>query len=152
MDVHTELGNLLPRILVATALGGIIGMERERSGSYAGIRTFAAVSLGASMLTAINLHLGLADPTRMVANIISGIGFLGAGIIFRDSTKGNIAGLNTAATLWATASVGIAAGFGMYVISIACTIILYLLLLSRKVPFIKKLGDSAKKDKESKTD
>lgn len=138
MDIHTEL-TLIPRILLATAMGGILGYERERSGHEAGIRTYAAVSLGACVLTAINLHLQLADPTRMVASIISGIGFLGAGVIFRDTNQGFVKGLTTAATLWATAAVGISIGFGMYLISTASTLILFLLLYSHNFAFLQKI-------------
>ncbi|MBX9851296.1 MAG: MgtC/SapB family protein [Cytophagaceae bacterium] len=145
MDIQTELTVLLPRVVVATVLGGIIGFQREQSGSYAGTRTFAAVSMGAALLTSINLHLGLDDPTRMVANIISGIGFLGAGIIFRDTAKGNVWGLTTAAILWSTACVGIATGFGMYVISAFSTGIMYLLLISHKIPYLKRLRERTNK-------
>jgi|APLak6261698768_1056241.scaffolds.fasta_scaffold27975_2 putative Mg2+ transporter-C (MgtC) family protein len=139
MDISTEL-TLLPRLLIATVLGGIIGYEREIHGRAAGIRTYAAVSLGAAMFTIINAHVpNLSDHTRIVSNIVTGIGFLGAGIIFRDAGNGLITGLTTAATLWATAAVGVAAGFGMYVISIFSTIILFLLLYLNNAPFIKRL-------------
>lgn len=139
MDISTEL-TLLPRLLIATVLGGIIGYEREIHGRAAGIRTYAAVSLGAAMFTIINAHVpNLSDHTRIVSNIVTGIGFLGAGIIFRDAGNGLITGLTTAATLWATAAVGVAAGFGMYVISIFSTIILFLVLYLNNAPFIKRL-------------
>jgi len=139
MDISTEL-TLLPRLLIATVLGGIIGYEREIHGRAAGIRTYAAVSLGAAMFTIINAHVpNLSDHTRIVSNIVTGIGFIGAGIIFRDAGNGLITGLTTAATLWATAAVGVAAGFGMYVISIFSTIILFLLLYLNNAPFIKRL-------------
>ncbi len=139
MDISTEL-TLLPRLLIATVLGGIIGYEREIHGRAAGIRTYAAVSLGAAMFTIINAHVpNLSDHTRIVSNIVTGIGFLGAGIIFHDAGNGLITGLTTAATLWATAAVGVAAGFGMYVISIFSTIILFLLLYLNNAPFIKRL-------------
>ncbi|MBI1780851.1 MAG: MgtC/SapB family protein [Sphingobacteriales bacterium] len=139
MDISTEF-TLLPRLLIATVLGGIIGYEREIHGKAAGIRTYAAVSLGAAMFTIINAHVpNLSDHTRIVSNIVTGIGFLGAGIIFRDAGNALITGLTTAATLWATAAVGVAAGFGMYVISIFSTVILFLLLFLNNAPFIKRL-------------
>ncbi len=144
MDISTEL-TLLPRLLIATVLGGIIGYEREIHGRAAGIRTYAAVSLGAAMFTIINAHVpNLSDHTRIVSNIVTGIGFLGAGIIFRDAGNGLITGLTTAATLWATAAVGVAGGFGMYVISIFSTIILFLLLYLNNAPFIKRLKNKNK--------
>jgi putative Mg2+ transporter-C (MgtC) family protein len=139
MDISAEF-TLLPRLLVATVLGGIIGFEREIHGRAAGIRTYAAVALGAAILTIINAHVpNLSDHTRIVSGIVTGIGFLGAGIIFRGTEKGLITGLTTAATLWATAAVGIAAGFGMYVISIFSTITLYMLLYVKQIPFIKQM-------------
>ncbi|MBY0479554.1 MAG: MgtC/SapB family protein [Chitinophagaceae bacterium] len=144
MDISTEL-ILLPRLLIATVLGGIIGYEREIHGRAAGIRTYAAVSLGAAMFTIINAHVpNLSDHTRIVSNIVTGIGFLGAGIIFRDAGNGLITGLTTAATLWATAAVGVAAGFGMYVISIFSMAILFLLLYLNNVPFFKRLKNKNK--------
>ncbi len=144
MDIHTEL-TLLPRLLIATVLGGIIGFEREVHGRPAGIRTYAAVSLGAAMFTIINAHVpNLSDHTRIVSNIVSGIGFLGAGIIFRDAGNGLITGLTTAATLWATAAVGVATGFGMYIISIASTVTLFLLLYLNNASFIKRLKSKSK--------
>ncbi|MDP3393353.1 MgtC/SapB family protein [Sediminibacterium sp.] len=144
MDVSTEF-ILLPRLLIATVLGGVVGYEREIHGRAAGIRTYAAVSLGAAMFTIINAHVpNLSDHTRIVSNIVTGIGFLGAGIIFRDAGNGLITGLTTAATLWATAAVGVAAGFGMYVISLFSTITLFLLLYLNNAPFIKRLKSKGK--------
>lgn len=144
MDISNEL-ILLPRLLIATVLGGIIGYEREIHGRAAGIRTYAAVSLGAAMFTIINAHVpNLSDHTRIVSNIVTGMGFLGAGIIFRDTGNGLITGLTTAATLWATAAVGVAAGFGMYVISIFSMAILFLLLYLNNAPFIKRLKNKNK--------
>ncbi|MBX9785453.1 MAG: MgtC/SapB family protein [Chitinophagaceae bacterium] len=144
MDINTEL-TLLPRLLIATVLGGIIGFEREVHGRSAGIRTYAAVSLGAAMFTIINAHVpNLSDHTRIVSNIVTGIGFLGAGIIFRDIGNGLVTGLTTAATLWATAAVGVAAGFGMYVICTFSTVILFLLLYLNKASFIKRLKSKSK--------
>lgn len=144
MDVSTEV-TLLPRLLIATVLGGVVGYEREIHGRAAGIRTYAAVSLGAAMFTIINAHVpNLSDHTRIVSNIVTGIGFLGAGIIFRDAGNGLITGLTTAATLWATAAIGVAAGFGMYVISLFSTITLFLLLYLKNAPFIKRLKSKGK--------
>ncbi|MFD0973818.1 MgtC/SapB family protein, partial [Plantactinospora endophytica] len=97
MDIQTEL-MLLPRLGLAVLLGILIGLDREFHGSNAGIRTYASVCLGSTLITIINTHIDVADQTRIVANIISGVGFLGAGIIFRDSTKNLISGLTTAAT------------------------------------------------------
>ncbi|WP_034260646.1 MULTISPECIES: MgtC/SapB family protein [Flavobacteriaceae] len=136
MDLETEL-MLLPRLGLAVFLGVLIGIDRETDGHDAGIRTYAAVCLGAALLTIINTHIEVADQTRIVANIVSGIGFLGAGIIFKDNSKGSIVGLTTAATVWATAGVGISLGFGMYLLSITSTLLIILLLVARKLPYLK---------------
>mgnify|MGYP003643107301 CR=1 FL=1 len=133
MDFQTEI-TLLPRLLVALVLGVLIGLDREIDGNAAGIRTYAAVCLGAALITIINSHIDVADQTRIVANIVSGIGFLGAGIIFRDSAKNLI----SAATIWATAAVGIAIGFGMYLIGSITALLLILLLVSHHFPLLKK--------------
>jgi len=137
MDIQTEI-ILLPRLVLSVVLGVLIGIDREIHGMEAGIRTYAAVCLGATLITIINSHIEVADQTRIVANIVSGIGFLGAGIIFRDSSKNFISGLTTAATVWATAGVGIAVGYGMYLISTTSTILIVLLLISHHLPFLKK--------------
>ncbi len=102
MDLQTEI-TILPRLLLAVVLGILIGLDREIHGYPAGIRTYASVCLGATLFTIINSHVEVADQTRIVANIVSGIGFLGAGIIFRDTSKGHVSGLTTAASIWATA-------------------------------------------------
>ena len=136
MDLETEL-MLLPRLGLAVFLGVLIGIDRETDGHDAGIRTYAAVCLGAALLTIINTHIEVADQTRIVANIVSGIGFLGAGIIFKDNSKGSIVGLTTAATVWATEGVGISLGFGMYLLSITSTLLIILLLVARKLPYLK---------------
>ncbi|WPY97367.1 MgtC/SapB family protein [Christiangramia sp. OXR-203] len=137
MDFQTEI-TLIPRLFVALLLGVLIGLDREIDGNAAGIRTYAAVCLGAALITIINTHIEVTDQTRIVANIVSGIGFLGAGIIFRDSAKNLISGLTTAATIWATAAVGISIGFGMYLIGSVTSAFLILLLVSHHFPFLKK--------------
>tara|TARA_R110001583_G_scaffold13031_1_gene56903 strand:- start:5002 stop:5424 length:423 start_codon:yes stop_codon:yes gene_type:complete len=136
MELQTEL-LLLPRLGLAVLLGILMGLDREIHGHDAGIRTYASVCLGAALLTIINTHIELADQTRIVANIVSGIGFLGAGIIFRDSSKNTISGLTTAATIWASAGVGIAVGYGMYLIGITSTLLIILLLISHHFPILK---------------
>lgn len=115
--------------MLASILGGAIGLERELSGKEAGLRTNMLICVGATLLTIISLRVGLfavyeggevmADPSRIMASIISGIGFLGAGTIIQ--ARGNITGLTTAATLWVVAAIGIAVGSGVYVISVGST-------------------------------
>jgi putative Mg2+ transporter-C (MgtC) family protein len=98
------------RLGVALLLGSIIGIERQYRQRMAGLRTNALVSIGASLFVMLS-PLGFAgDPTRIAAQVVSGIGFLAGGVIFREGLS--VRGLNTAATLWATAAVGTLAGFG----------------------------------------
>lgn len=135
-DWNLEL-TIAARTLVAAILGAIIGFDRQRHSYEAGMRTYAAVSLGAAAFAAISIHLpamvdpesvARTDPSRIAASIVGAIGFLGAGVILRD--KGRVKGLTTAATLWATASVGMAAGCGMYVLAIILTIAVTGILLT----------------------
>ncbi|WP_163399484.1 MgtC/SapB family protein [Flavobacterium fluviatile] len=129
MDINTELF-ILPRLLVSLALGFFIGLDRERHGHDAGVRTYAAVCIGATLFTSITVHLA-SDPaaaSRVIANIITGVGFLGAGIIYRNDHKGASHGLTTAATVWCTSAVGVAVGLNMYIIAVASSGALYFLL------------------------
>lgn len=121
--------DLLLRVLVAGALGGLVGVEREFSDQPAGLRTHLLVSLGAALFTIVGAY-GLApffeggarvelDPTRIAAQVVTGIGFLGAGAILREGL--NIKGLTTAAALWVTAAIGVAVGFGYWLGAVATT-------------------------------
>jgi putative Mg2+ transporter-C (MgtC) family protein len=99
-------------------LGGAIGLEREISGKPAGLRTNILICLGSALLTDVSLRIGIVDgtrvgdPARLAAQIVSGVGFLGAGTIMQ--AKGKITGLTSAATIWVVAAIGIAVGAGMY--------------------------------------
>jgi len=117
------------KLLAAMVLGGLLGYDRERHGADAGLRTYAAVCMGATLFTAVGEHLvdGTASG-RVIASIIQGIGFLCAGIIFRNATTGESVGLTTAATVWATAAIGVAVGLDMYVIAVVGTLMLYWLI------------------------
>jgi len=123
------------RILLATVLGAIIGYQRERAGKAAGLRTNSLICLGAALFTVVSFHaFGLAaDPARVAAGIVTGIGFLGAGAILRRG-GGIVEGLTTAATIWAVAAVGLAAGAGLYLICAGATaLILIVLFLPRNI-------------------
>lgn len=112
------LGAEMIRVVLAVVLGAVVGVERSISGKAAGMRTFALVSLGSCLFMLVSeYYRGIAagpfsfDPTRIAAGIITGIGFLGAGIIiFQKELKG----LTTAAGLWVTAGIGVAIGSGLY--------------------------------------
>jgi putative Mg2+ transporter-C (MgtC) family protein len=132
MDWNAEALMAL-RTVIAALLGGLIGWEREQHGREAGIRTYAAVALGACVFGLVSSHVtGATDPTRIAAGVVTGVGFLGAGVILRE--QGRVAGLTTAATIWATASVGLAVAYGMYVLGVLATLIIFALLALHHLP------------------
>lgn len=102
------------RLLIAAVLGGLIGRDRERAGKAAGVRTHLLVAVGAAAFVAVPHQSGAStgDITRVLQGLVAGIGFLGAGCIWKDDTEGRVEGLTTAAGLWLTAAVGAAAGMG----------------------------------------
>jgi len=118
------------RLLLAAALGASIGYQRERAGKPAGLRTHVLISVGAALFTIASLYAfgAAADPARVAAGIVAGIGFLGAGAIIRRD-EGLVAGLTTAATIWAVAGIGLAAGAGLYLISVVTAAIALITLL-----------------------
>lgn len=132
MDWKTEL-MMAGQAILAAFLGGLIGWEREQHGREAGIRTYAAVCLGACVFGLVSSHVpGLGDKTRIAAQVVSGVGFLGAGVILRD--QGRVTGLTTAGTLWATAAVGLAVAFSMYALGILTALIIFGLLALHHCP------------------
>jgi len=96
--------------MLSVLIGLLIGIEREYRNKSAGLRTFILVSFGSCLFTILSLKIGLANPDRLAANIITGIGFLGAGVIFKEDNK--VSGITTATTIWATASLGMCVGAG----------------------------------------
>ena len=118
------------RILLAIALGGVIGFERELKHRPAGLRTHMLVSLGATIFTLTSISFAV-DPARIAAAIVTGIGFLGAGSII--STRGHMHGITTAATLWIVASIGLSVGVGQYWIAIISTALVFAILQIKKV-------------------
>ncbi|MBI2062929.1 MAG: MgtC/SapB family protein [Candidatus Yanofskybacteria bacterium] len=125
--------DLILRLLLAAGLGGAIGFERERAHKVAGLRTHALVAMGAALLSVISIYgfEGLTDgsaydPSRLISNIIVGIGFIGGGAILRQGSR--IMGTTTAATLWLVAAVGIAAGIGFIFGALAGAAVGYLVL------------------------
>lgn len=124
--------------MLAAFLGGMIGWEREQHGREAGIRTYAAVCLGACVFGLVSSHVpGLGDKTRIAAQVVSGVGFLGAGVILRD--QGRVTGLTTAGTLWATAAVGLAIAFSMFALGILTAFIIFGLLALHHCPGWERL-------------
>src|SRR3984957_858619 len=117
---------LLLRVFIACLLGGMIGWERERHGISAGVRTYGSICLGACLFGVVSSSIPGADPSHIAAQVATGVGFLGGGVIFRQSNY--VSGLTTAATLWATAAIGLSVAFGMYLVSVITAVILVLLL------------------------
>jgi putative Mg2+ transporter-C (MgtC) family protein len=141
---------ILVRLVIAAALSGLIGYEREYSGKQAGLRTHMLVAIGAALFVSFNdlftsASLPLAppgpvgnfrvqiEPLTTVEAIVTGISFLGAGTIFVSGRRGRVKGLTTAASIWVTAAVGIAVGLNRYVLAVGATalILVILHLLSR---------------------
>ena len=119
------------RLLVALVLGAIVGLERERQERAAGLRTVTMVSLGSCLFTIVGAYgFSQTDPSRVAAQIVTGIGFLGAGTIFLR--KDLVRGLTTAATIWAVAAIGMAAGTAEYVIAFFTTLLILSVLMVLK--------------------
>jgi putative Mg2+ transporter-C (MgtC) family protein len=115
------------KLLLAVVVGGLIGAEREFRDKAAGFRTIIFITLGSTLFTILSLGIGNeTNPTRIAANIVTGIGFLGAGAIMRDG--GKVAGLTTAATIWLAASLGMGLGGGRYVLVGVSTLVIMLVL------------------------
>ena len=113
---------MLPELLLSVLLGFSIGLERKMRSKEAGIRTHTIVCFGAALMTIISKHIGNGDPGRIAAQIVSGVGFLGAGmIVFKQH---EVKGLTTAAGIWAAAGVGMACGAGFFILSIGATALL----------------------------
>lgn len=134
IDLQGFLGTLAT-LLVAAVLGGAVGFERERANRPAGLRTHTLVCVGSALVMMVSLDMyyfvlesgaGNADPGRIAAQVVSGIGFLGAGTIMREGA--NIRGLTTAASLWVVAAVGLAVGFEMYMEAVVGTAVILLTL------------------------
>ena len=117
--VRTLRLDLLVKLGLAVLLGGIIGFEREVSGKPAGLRTNILICIGAALLMDVSIHIGMVDgrrigdPGRIAAQIVSGVGFLGAGTIMQS--QGMVTGLTSAATIWVVAAIGMTVGAGLYI-------------------------------------
>lgn len=133
-DPNVNLLGAIFKLLLSLLLGAVVGLERRHKGQIAGMRTFALISMGATLAMLVSIYIpqeymGLknGDPGRIAAQVISGIGFLGAGAIIQ--MKGSVRGLTTAAGIWMTACIGLAVGAGMYLIAIAaCLLIIFVLM------------------------
>jgi putative Mg2+ transporter-C (MgtC) family protein len=131
-----DLG-ILVRLVVALALAGVVGWERETSGKAAGLRTHMFVGMGAALFVALgellirdfqHVERLQTDPLRLVEAVVAAIGFLGAGTIFVSRGRNHVYGLTTAASLWVTAAIGIAVGLEHYVLAIGTTALVFVVL------------------------
>jgi len=136
--ISTHELELFLRLFLAAVVGWVIGFEREVLGKAAGTRTFALVAFGAALFSIVSsegfvefIGSSAADPTRVTSLIVSGIGFLGAGLIIFRGDK--VEGLTTAAGLWATAALGIAFGRGLYVLAVFSALLLLGLLYTSRI-------------------
>jgi putative Mg2+ transporter-C (MgtC) family protein len=131
----TILNGFNLQLLIAALLGALIGVEREIAGKDPSIRTFSLISMGSCMFAILSLEpltvFGIGDPGRIAAQIIPGIGFIGAGTIFRS--KYGVSGFTTAALMWVTAGIGMAVGIGRMDLGVSCTITALFLTLSLRL-------------------
>jgi putative Mg2+ transporter-C (MgtC) family protein len=123
--LHLEL---LGQLVLAVVLGGAIGLERELHGKPAGLRTTILICIGATLFTDFSIHIGAGrgDPGRIAAQILTGVGFIGAGTILH--TRGQVTGLTSAATIWVVAAIGMALGAGAYVEAVGSTVLVLVVL------------------------
>ena len=148
-------GRIFLDILLALVLGFLVGVERKIRSKEAGIRTHTIVCVGSALMTAISVNIGTGDPGRIAAQIVSGVGFLGAGIIVYK--RHEVRGLTTAAGVWATAGVGMACGARLYYVAIGAALLLFvaqIVLHSRifrskkqysvKIEFVQKEDENLK--------
>lgn len=148
LDVNT-IGSVY-KLLLSMVLGAVVGFERKRKGQTAGVRTFSLIAMGATLAMLLSIYvpqeyMGLknGDPGRIAAQVITGIGFLGAGAIIQ--MKGSVRGLTTAAGIWMVAIIGMAVGLGLYWLSVvACLLILFILVLFERIEQYVSRGAEAR--------
>ena len=115
------------KILVSFALGAALGLEREYRSKPAGFRTLIMITVGATIFTILSYRINSGTPDRISANIITGIGFIGAGVIFKEGLK--VSGMTTAATIWIAAAIGMSVGYGAYYLAAGVTFLVLFILV-----------------------
>ena len=135
------------RVLIASVLGGLLGYERELKGKAAGLRTHMLVALGAAIFVLVPQQAGASgtDLSRVLQGVVAGVGFLGAGAIIIGQQKENVSGLTTAASIWTTAAIGVAAGMGREATAILSTL-LALAILSLIPMVARSVGNYRKEE------
>jgi putative Mg2+ transporter-C (MgtC) family protein len=136
-----QVTQLVVRILMAALLGGLLGLERELSGKPAGIRTHMLLALGSAVFILVPLQMGMDEEalSRVIQGLLAGVGLLCAGSILKSAEADHIQGLTTAAGLWATSAIGVAAGLGRESTAVLCTL-LVLGILSMEAPLRRLTG------------
>lgn len=134
MNLNLDL-EIAIRLLISFGVGAAIGLEREYRSKAAGLRTMIMICLGSTIFTEISITLGGANPDRIAASIVSGVGFLGAGVIFKDGLT--VTGITTATTIWISAALGTAVGAGEYFIAIVGSgVVLIVLTVMEKLQHV----------------
>lgn len=133
--VEITTGQAIFKLCVSLLLGSVVGYERKRKGQPAGLRTFALICMGATLAMLVSIYICQAyvglkngDPGRIAAQVITGVGFLGAGAIIQ--MKGSVRGLTTAAGIWMVSTIGLAVGVGLYLLSITATFLILIILVT----------------------
>lgn len=142
----TEITTLIIRLMMAAILGGILGFEREHRGKAAGVKTHMLVAVGSALFVLIPYQAGIseAELSRVVQGIIAGIGFLGAGAILKKGAdEKELKGLTTAAGIWLTSAIGVAAGLGRESSAVLCTLLALVILV-----IIPKFAERLEKSKK----
>lgn len=128
---NVEFARLTVRLLFAVILGGVLGFQRADAGKAAGMRTYMLVTLGAALVVLLPQLAGMssADLSRIIQGIVTGIGFIGGGVILKMSEEHKTVGVTTAASIWLTATIGIAAGTGRLSLAVVGTILGFIILM-----------------------
>ena len=156
MNIIFDL-ELILRLVVAAFLGYVIGLERRLTGHPAGDRTFALTSLGAALFTVVSLKAFPVEDARIAAGVVTGLGFLGAGMILKGQEK-EVKGLTTAASIWTVGAIGLAVGAGSYGLAIAAAALTLILLASETLLHVdqrieaRRLKRLAEKEAQSRND
>jgi putative Mg2+ transporter-C (MgtC) family protein len=149
-DGPEQIGIVAGRLLLAAVLGGLLGLERERLGKVAGLRTHILVALGSALviITALESGMPAADVSRVIQGIVTGIGFIGGGVILKLHDREVILGVTTAANIWITCGIGMAVGLG-HVWTAACATVLAIVVLLLFAPVEKLVHGSGPPDEKS---
>ena len=137
---------LFGRIAIATGLGYVIGLERQLRGKAAGDRTFALLAMGASALVAMAIELFPLSADRVIQGVATGVGFLGAGIIFRRTER--VKGLTTAAAAWAATAIGVLCGARLYLVAGLTTLLTILVLESISLPGLSRFEEDTDRSED----